>query len=73
MQSAAVTMRETSPHRPVPPHAYFIVSAVFHYFGPAFAVMLFSAVAALGVAWLRISSAAVLFALWRRPWRYLKM
>ncbi|MGB6604719.1 MAG: EamA family transporter [Steroidobacteraceae bacterium] len=25
-----------------------------------------------GVAWLRIASAAAVFALWRRPWRYLK-
>ena len=53
----------------VPPHAYFLVSAVFHYLGPAFAVLLFSRVAVLGVAWLRIASAALVFALWRRPWR----
>lgn len=53
----------------VPPHAYFLVSAVFHYLGPAFAVLLFSHVAVLGVAWLRIASAAVVFAAWRRPWR----
>ena len=37
----------------VPPHAYFLVSAVFHYLGPAFAVLLFAQVAPLGVAWLR--------------------
>jgi inner membrane transporter RhtA len=55
--------------RRVPPHAYFLVSAVFHYLGPAFAVLLFAHVAALGVAWLRIASAAVIFAAWRRPWR----
>ncbi len=53
----------------LPPHAYFVVSAVFHYLGPAFAVLLFARVDALGVAWLRIASAAVIFALWRRPWR----
>jgi len=53
----------------IPPHAYFVVSAVFHYLGPAFAVLLFTRVDALGVAWLRIASAAVIFALWRRPWR----
>jgi inner membrane transporter RhtA len=52
----------------VPPHAYFLVSAVFHYLGPAFAVMLFAQVGVLGVAWLRIASAAVVFAVWRRPW-----
>lgn len=55
----------------VPPHGYFVVSAVFHYLGPAFAVLLFAHIAPLGVAWLRIASAAVIFALWRRPWRYL--
>jgi inner membrane transporter RhtA len=53
----------------VPPHAYFVVSAVFHYLGPAFAVLLFARLDALGVAWLRIASAAVVFAAWRRPWR----
>jgi inner membrane transporter RhtA len=46
-----------------------VVSAVFHYLGPAFAVLLFARVEALGVAWLRVASAAVIFALWRRPWR----
>ena len=53
----------------VRPHAYFVVSAVFHYLGPAFAVLLFARVDALGVAWLRIASAAVIFGVWRRPWR----
>jgi inner membrane transporter RhtA len=52
-----------------PPSAYFIVSAVFHYLGPAFAVLLFARVDVLGVAWLRIASAALIFAVWRRPWR----
>ena len=52
-----------------PPHVYFVVSAVFHYLGPAFAVLLFARVEVLGVAWLRIASAALIFALWRRPWR----
>jgi inner membrane transporter RhtA len=54
----------------VPPHAYFLVSAVFHYLGPAFAVLLFTRVDVLGVAWLRIASATVVFAAWRRPWRF---
>jgi inner membrane transporter RhtA len=53
----------------VPAHAYFVTSAVFHYLGPAFAVLLFTRVDVLGVAWLRIASAALIFALWRRPWR----
>jgi inner membrane transporter RhtA len=55
----------------VPPHLYFVVSAVFHYLGPAFAVLLFARVDVLGVAWLRIASAALVFAIWRRPWRAL--
>jgi inner membrane transporter RhtA len=57
--------------RAIPPHAYFLVSAVFHYLGPAFAVLLFARVDVLGVAWLRIASAAVVFAVWRRPWHLL--
>ncbi len=52
-----------------PPHAWFGVSAVFHYLGPSFAVLLFPSVGVLGVAWLRIASAAVLFAPWTKPWR----
>jgi inner membrane transporter RhtA len=55
----------------LPPHAYFVGSAVFHYLGPAFAVLLFARVDVLGVAWLRIAAAAVVFAVWRRPWRLL--
>ncbi len=53
----------------VPPHAYFVGSAIFHYLGPSFAVLLFARVDVLGVAWLRIASAALIFAVWRRPWR----
>ncbi len=53
----------------IPPHVFFFVSAIFHYLGPAFAVLLFSSVSVLGVAWFRIASAAVVFAVWRRPWR----
>src|SRR6185295_15868944 len=56
----------------IPPHAYFVVSAVFHYLGTSFAVLLFAAIEPLGVAWLRIASAAVVFAPWRRPLRYLR-
>jgi inner membrane transporter RhtA len=56
----------------MPPQAYFLISAVFHYLGPAFAVLLFQHIDVLGVAWLRIASAAVVFAAWRRPWRLLR-
>jgi inner membrane transporter RhtA len=55
----------------LPPQSFFLVSAVFHYLGPAFAVLLFAHLDVLGVAWLRIAAAAVLFAAWRRPWRLL--
>jgi len=53
----------------VPPQVWFGVSAVFHYLGPAFAVLLFPHVGVLGVAWLRIASAAVLFMPFTRPWQ----
>ena len=52
-----------------PPHAFFMVSALFHYLGPSFAILLFSHIGVPGVAWLRIASAAAVFAVWRRPWR----
>lgn len=53
----------------VPPHAWFGVSAVFHYLGPSFAVLLFPAVGVLGVAWFRVASAALIFAPVTKPWR----
>src|SRR3954469_4498938 len=58
-----------SPIDRLPPQAYFVGSAIFHYLGPSFAVLLFARVEWLGVSWLRIASAALVFALWRRPWR----
>jgi inner membrane transporter RhtA len=51
----------------LPPASFFVVSAVFHYLGPSFAVLLFQHIGVLGVAWLRIASAALVFALWLRP------
>ncbi|MEV5711620.1 EamA family transporter [Actinoallomurus sp. NPDC052274] len=56
----------------VPAWSYFAGSAVFHYLGPSFAVLLFARVGPLGVAGLRIWSAALVFAVWRRPWRVLE-
>jgi inner membrane transporter RhtA len=55
--------------RDLPGSTYFVGSAVFHYLGPAFAVLLFALVPPVGVAWLRLATAAVVYALWRRPWR----
>lgn len=65
--------RKSAGHPRIPPHAYFIVSAIFHYLGPALAVLLFARVGVLGVAWLRIASAAAVFAVWRRPWRLFRV
>ena len=65
----AAALRQLAPTERIPPHVYFLISAVFHYLGPAFAVLLFHSIAPLGVAWLRIATAAMVFALWRRPWR----
>jgi inner membrane transporter RhtA len=53
----------------LPPATYFVLSAVFHYVGPSLAVLLFARLDVLGVAWLRVVTAAVVFAAWRRPWR----
>jgi len=54
-------------HR-APPQAWFAVSALFHYLGPSFAVLLFPAVGVLGVAWMRIAAATAIFAPWTKPW-----
>lgn len=51
-----------------PPHLWFVGSAIFHYLGPSFAVLLFQHVGVLGVAWFRIASAALIFGLWTKPW-----
>jgi inner membrane transporter RhtA len=55
--------------RTAPPQAFFVGSAIFHYLGPAFAVLLFARVSPVGVAWLRIASAGTIFSVWRQPWR----
>lgn len=56
----------------VTPHTWFGVSAVFHYLGPSFAVLLFPTVGVLGVAWMRIASVALIFAPWTKPWKTLR-
>jgi len=68
-ENSRMARAETTVAQRMPPHVYFVGSAVFHYLGPAFAVLLFARIEPLGVAWLRIASAAVIFAVWRRPWR----
>jgi len=69
MKSAELPLANALRTDSIPPHAFFVVSAIFHYLGPALAVLLFQHVDALGVAWLRITTAALAFAIWRRPWR----
>lgn len=67
-------LRKADVSAKIPPQVFFFVSAIFHYLGPAFAVLLFSSVSVLGVAWFRIASAAIIFAAWRQPWRaFVKM
>lgn len=68
-QSHGSASRVTGAVSRLPPASYFLTSAVFHYLGPSLAVLLFAHVSVLGVTWLRITSAAVVFAIWRRPWR----
>ena len=51
------------------PHAWFGISAVFHYLGPSFAVLFFPVVGVLGVAWFRIAADALVFAPISKPWR----
>lgn len=58
--------------RRVPPATFFLISAGFHYFGPSLAVLMFAQLDVAGVAWLRIASAAAVFAIWRRSWRMLR-
>ena len=56
----------------VPAPAWFGVSAVFHYLGPSFAVLLFPAVGVFGVAWFRIAAAALFFGPITKPWATLR-
>ncbi len=49
-----------------------VLGSGFHYLGPSFAVLLFARVDVLGVAWLRLASAAVVLSVWRRPWSVLR-
>ena len=57
----------------VPPHLYFVVSAVFHYLGPSFAVLLFARGSrSSGWRGCGLSPRPLVFGLWRRPWRALR-
>jgi inner membrane transporter RhtA len=52
----------------VPPESLFVLGAISQYLGSAFAVLLFAAVPAAGVAGLRVLAAAGALAAWRKPW-----
>lgn len=52
-----------------PSEALVVASAVSQYVGSAIAFLLFASVPAQGVAWLRVLSAGIALAIWRRPWR----
>lgn len=74
MAASAQEQARVSTPRPalvqrVPAPSWFLISAVFHYLGPSLAVLLFARVDVLGVVWFRIATAAIIFAVWRRPWR----
>ena len=56
----------------VPPQAWFGVSAIIRYLGSSFAVLLFPAVGVLGVAWMRIASAGLIFAPLTKPWKIIR-
>jgi inner membrane transporter RhtA len=72
LQNPTPAGRMTRTAEAVPPQAWFGVSAIFHYLGPSFAVLLFPMVGVLGVAWFRIASAALIFGPITKPWRTLQ-
>lgn len=53
----------------VPAQLFIVGSALVQYIGAAIAVGLFDAMSPASVAWWRVTVAAVVMALWRRPWR----
>lgn len=64
---AGPRLRPSSVGAAIPPSVFIGSSAIFHYLGPSLAVLLFAHIGVLGVAWLRIASAALVFLCWRRP------
>jgi inner membrane transporter RhtA len=66
------TLDFTAVSKRVPPQGWFAVSAIFHYLGPSFAVLLFPVIGVLGVAWMRIATAAAVFAPWTKPWAVIR-
>lgn len=56
----------------LPAPLLFVIVAVSNYAGSAVAVLLFDRVDPAGVAWLRVTFAAVILCAWRRPWRVIR-
>lgn len=53
----------------LPAPLIFVLVAISQYAGAAIAVVLFDEIDPAGVAWLRVTFAAVILCAWRRPWR----
>lgn len=53
----------------MPAPLLFVLSGLTQYVGAALAVGIFGTIAAGSVAWLRITVAALVLLVWRRPWR----
>jgi inner membrane transporter RhtA len=63
-----VTVTPAAPRATGPGVGLVVVGATFHYLGPSFAVLLFVHLPVMGVAWLRMVTAALVLAVLRRPW-----
>lgn len=72
MEKNVVQFQAETLSRKVPSPVWFGISAIFHYLGPSFAVLLFPAIGVLGVAWFRVTAAALIFAPFTRPWSYIR-
>ncbi|MGO3796502.1 MAG: EamA family transporter [Pauljensenia sp.] len=53
----------------VPAQLFIVASALVQYIGAAIAVGLFAVIEPASVAWWRVTVAAVVLLVWRRPWR----
>ena len=53
----------------LPAPLVFVLVAISQYIGAAIAVVLFDEIDPAGVAWLRVTFAALILCAWRRPWR----
>lgn len=56
----------------LPAPLLFVLVAISQYAGAAIAVVLFDEIDPAGVAWLRVTFAALILCAWRRPWRTIR-